>query len=422
MWGYTQEMPCNPDSYTPKWMAFPDYTQDFYKHSGVGSQHMKAYHFSAIKPHLNVALDWTKELATGIKRSKEAKYQFEMYYGPGNPEELLTNAWYLATRRNGGFTLRIKLHDIICRPYGVATVDGPADILVSFNMFHKLAENITTIDVSGTKIPILIKGKPLFLVPERKKTEENYDYYEFPGPVPEYVVNFARWEFLDAFVIRQGNKPFFLPVTRKEFLEYFLVSIEDKYNQEKKFILDNTSATPSEEIEKERKARMAEIKRFTEQGAYGYSATNYEHRVKTANEFFDNKRSEEVNKMKNLTRELEENYTESVRLVNDYLTKSPSALLQKPIRRLPAVFTDPPSVRRMLENLDDAPDQRMWGQNTEVCFINPGYFDNALSNEVPQLIVIEFVNNEYLHENLKVLVKRVLTNNDFSKLTGLLGN
>lgn len=416
---FSQEMSCNEDSFTPKWVAFPDYSQDFYRHSALGSKQMKAYNLSKMKPHLNVALNWTKELAADIKRSKEAKYQFEMYYGPGNPEELFTNAWYLATGRNGGYTLRIKLHDIVCRPNGVATVDGPAEILVSFNSLHKLAESITKIDESGASVPVQINGKPLFLVPELKKSEKNQDYYEFPGPVPDYVVNYARWEFIDAFVIRNSSKPLFIPLTRKEFLEYFLVSIEEKYNNEKKVILENTQVTTPEEIEREREARIAEIKKFTGQGAYGYSESNYEHRIKTANEFFNNKKSAEADKVKNLTKELDENYAESVRLVKDYLLKSPPAVLEKSLRRLPAAFTDPPSVKRMLENLEDAPNMRMWGQNTEVCFINKDYFNNTLPNDVPQLIVIEFVNNEYVHENLKTLVKRIYEKNDFSKLSDL---
>ena len=416
---FSQELPCNEDSFTPKWIAFPDYSQDFYRHSAMGSKQMKAYNFSKMKPHLNVALNWTKELAADIKRSKEAKYQYEMVYGPGNPEELFTNAWYLATGRNGGYTLRIKLHDIVCRPYGVATVDGPAEILISFNSLHKLAESITTIDESGTSVPVQINGKSLFLVPELKKSEKNQDYYEFPGPVPDYVVNFARWEFIDGFVIRNSNKPLFIPVTRKEFLEYFLVSIEEKYKNEKKVILENTQVTPTEEIEKEREARIAEIKKFTEQGAYGYATSDYEHRIKTANEFFNNKKSEEATKIKNLTKELDENYAESVRLVKDYLVNSPASVLEKSFRKVPATFTDPQSIKRMLDNLEDFPNMRMWGQNTEVCFINKEYFNNTLPNDVPQLIVIEFVNNEYVHENLKILVKRIYERNDFTKLSDL---
>lgn len=416
---FSQELPCNEDSFSPKWIAFPDYSQVFYRHSALGSKQMKAYNFSKMKPHLNVALNWTKELAADIKRSKEAKYQFEMVYGPGSPEELFTNAWYLATGRNGGFTLRIKLHDIICRPYGVATVDGPAEILVSFNSLHKLAESITTTDESGTQIPVQVNGKPLFLVPDIKKSEENQDYYEFPGPVPEYVVNYGRWEFIDAFVIRNSNKPLFIPVTRKEFLEHYLVSIEDKYNEEKKLILENTQIIPVEEIEREREARIAEIKKFTEQGAYGYATSDYEHRIMTANEFFNNKKSAEADKIRNLTKELDENYAESVRLVKDYLINSPASVLEKSFRKVSATFTDPQSVKRMLDNLEDVPNMRMWGQNTEVCFINKDYFDNSLPNDVPQLIVIEFVNNEYLHENLKILVKRIYERNDFSKLSDL---
>lgn len=418
---FSQELPCNEDSFTPKWIALPDYSQEFYRHSAEGSKHMKAYNFSAMKPHLNVALNWIKDLSADIKRSKEAKYQFEMYYGPGNPEELFTNAWFLATGRNGGFGLRIKLHDVICRPYGVATVDGPADILVSFNSFHKFAESLTTIDESGNSIPVRINGKPVFLVPSLKQSEKNHDYYEFPGPVPEYVVNFARWEFLDAFVIRNSNKPLFIPVTRKEFLENHLVKIEEKYHNEKKVILENIQVVPDEEIEREREVRIAEIKKFTEQGAYGYSESNYEHRIKTANEFFNNKKSAEADKIRNLTKELDENYAESVRLIKDYLVNSPASVLENPIRKVPATFTDPQSVKRMLENLEDAPDMRMWGQNTEVCFINRDYFDNTLPGHAPQLIVIEFVNNEYVHENLKILVKRIDGKNDFSKLTDLFG-
>lgn len=422
LWVFAQDVPCNVDNVTPQWIAFPDYSQDFYRHSTAGTQQMKSWNFPAMKPRLNASLDWTQELAAGIKRSNEAKYQFEMYYGPGNPEELFTNAWYMATQRNGGYTLRIKLHDVICRPYGIATVDGPAEILVSFNFFHKLAENITKIDESGNKNPVLIKGKPVFLVPEPKRSDESNDHYEFPGPVPNYVVNFSRWEFLDAFVLRHKNKPLFIPVTRKEFLKYYLASIEEKYKNEKKLIIENTQVTPPEEIEKEREARLDEIKRFTEQGAFGYSASNYEHRIKTANEFFDNKRSDEAGKIRELTRVLDENYQESVMLLNEYLTKTPLTVLQKSIRRLPTVFTDPHSVRKMLENLEDVPGQRMWGQNTEVCFVNPDYFDNSLPNEVPQLIVIEFINNEYTHENLKILVQRIQAKNDFSKLSGMLGN
>lgn len=417
---FAQEVSCIEDRFSPQWIAFPDYSQEFYRHSALGSKQMKAYNFSKMKPHLNVALNWTKELAADIKRSKEAKYKFEMYYGPGSPEELFTNVWYLATGRNGGYTLRIKLHDIFCRSNRMGTVDGPAEILISFNSLHKLAESITTYDESGTSVPLEINGKPVFLVPELKKSEDNQDFYEFPGPVPEYVVNYGRWEFIDAFVIRNSRKPLFIPVTRKEFLENYLTEIDKTYHVEKKFILESMPIKPPEEIEREREARIAEIKKFTEQGAYGYATSDYEHRIKTANEFFNNKKSEEADKIKNLSKELDENFAESVRLIKEYLMNNPPAVLGKSFRKVPATFTNPQSVKRMLENLDDAPNMRMWGQNTEICFINRDYFDNTLPNDVPQVIVIEFVNNEYLHENLKILVKRIYEKNDFSKLSELL--
>ncbi len=73
----------------------------------------------------------------------------------------------------------------------------------------------------------------------------------------------------------------------------------------------------------------------------------------------------------------------------------------------------------MIENFDKELTQRDWGQNLEIGYINPDYFDPKLSPDVPQMIAVEFVNLEGVHEHLNQVVDRIKGKMDFKALQGL---
>jgi len=422
MSAFAQNKPeCDVNSIKPKWYS----ATDFYEKYGASLQNKQmiaGYNAAEMKPHLQAALKWVQGKANGISGAKEARYYNNFFTGNPDPESLYSDPWYHATGRLGYFYLRVVSQQLYCTSDGrMVELSGPAFIDVSFNNFHHFADAVYKNDENDISIPYLIDGKPVYKIPEIKRSEGRVDYYEFPGPVPEYVFNYDKWVFYNAYIIRNSEKPLFIPVTRREYLEQYLKDMEIFYKKQIELVLQYTVVSPPEEFDRELNERIAEIKKLTAEGAWGYTKENMEQRIKTAEEFYRNKKAEEVNKVKTLTEQVDNDYAESVQMIKDYLQKQSPGVLVKPVRDVITVGNyDPATVREMLKYFYDLGGERTWGKNTRVCFINKDYFNNSLPPDEPQFIAVEFANLENVHKNLNGIVANINKDFDFSGLKVLL--
>lgn len=415
---------CNVvDEITPVWKRLsPDGSHYFGPNYQPGPKAYLTANFDSKKmaPKLEIALSWIKGYFDGIKGARYADFKFSYWKGFTQEESLETNRWYLATQRLGSYNIRVLSGKTFCNNGRLAENDGPSLIDISFNELTHLARPVSgVLDANGNEVVYLINGKPAFEIPKITRTEGNVDYYQYPGPPPETTVNFSNWDFLDVFVIRKNDQPLFIPFTRKEILESKLLDLERIYSERKKLALELTQVTPPEEFDRQLEERIAEIKKFTEEGVWGYSKENLESRIQLAIDNNRARKEEEAGKIDAALSELNEDYQTSVELIKEYLMSQPASELAKPVREYHPTNFGADLVRRMIENFDKELTQRDWGQNLEIGYINPDYFDPKLSPDVPQMIAVEFVNLQGVHAHLNQVVDRIKEKMDFKPLQGL---
>jgi hypothetical protein len=414
---------CDPDQITPVWKrSSPDATHYFGPNYQPGPKAYLTANFDSKKmaPKLDIALSWIKGYFEGINGARYADYQFHFYKGFTNEEALGINRWYLASDRIGNFHLRVSSRKTGCSNGRLYEYDGPAWIDINFNELIHLARPVSGgMGPNGGEVVYKINGHPAFEIPKITRTEGNIDYYQYPGPPPETTASFSNWDFLDVFVIRKNEQSLFIPFTRKEVLESKLLDSEKHYAERKKLILEYTQVAPPEEFDRELEERIAEIKRFTEQGVYGYYKENLESRIQLATENNRARKEEEARKIETALAELNEDYETSVQLIQDYLNNQPAAELAKPVREYHQYTFGAGMVSRMIENFDEELTQRDWGLDLEIGYINPDYFDPKLSPDVPQMIAVEFVNLDGIHTHLNQVVDRIKEKMDFKALQGL---
>lgn len=377
-----------------------------------------------MKPHLAAGIDWLKSKSANVTGTKLAEYYYVYQHGTA-ADKHEGNAWYHATGRLPYFFSKVNSSGLFCDNGRVRSYQGPANIFVYINYANELVRPMTMLDEKGNAVPLRINGKVIFEVPHIKRSEGRVDYYEYPGPPPPTIVNYDKWEFINGYIIRNSDKPFLIPCTRKEYLQQYLLEMEKYYKKTRNQILKETNVTPPEEIDKALRDRIAEIRKLTEQNAYGYAKSDLGFRIKKAEEFYRNKKEEEAGKINNLTREADEQYAASVQMIRDYLRETASAELQKSVpyrlgEKLTNTLYDPSFTQRTLDRMEGVkPGTRYWGDTKELCYINPSYFNNALSPDLPQLITVEFVNLQDLHKNLNAIVANINRDFDFNALSAL---
>lgn len=417
-----KNQPCDINNFTPKWVALGD-ERTYY---GPNEKYRtKNFDEAKMKPYLQVALNWTKQQAKNVKGSKEARYYNYFNWGFPDPEIMSHNIWYQATGRISSYHLKVFNNGLFCRENQLGTLVGPSEIYIYFNDANEIALPMTRPGEKGSSLPLRINGKVVFEVPDIKRSDGRVDYYEYPGPPPPSTVNYAKWNFINGYIIRNSDKPLIIPFTRKEYLQQYLLEMGSTYKQRREVILKETNVKSPDDIDKELKERIAEIKKFTEQGAWGYSKEDLENRIKKAEEFFQNKKVEEANKIKSLIKDADDNYLESVTLIKEHLQNKPDSELKKPVtyrlgQKLVNTLYESTYTRRTLEELDAGHGRFLWGNTKILCYYNKDYFNNSLPADAPQFISIEFVNLENIHKNLNDIVENINREFDFKALEVLL--
>jgi hypothetical protein len=420
-WAYTQSS-CDLDQYTLIWSKATDFYEN-YGPNQVNKQLTANFDSKKMQPRMAMALGWLQRKTQGLTGSKRAISYQNFYPGNSHPEALYTNAWYQATGRLGYYFLRTSSHYLACEDNKPIEIPGPAWIDIQFNYFNQFAKPVQTSDKEGVIVPVQMEDRPVFSVPEKHSSNGRIDYYEFPGEVPDYVVDYSRTWFYHAFLVRNSDKPLFIPVTQRDYLNYYLVQMEQFYLEFKKILGQSAPVNNVQDILAEKDERIAEIKRLTEEEAYGYSKENLANRLQKAEEFYQTKLEEEKSKTSGGNSEVDKEYQESVRLIKDYLNSEPESILSKPISEIETNPTHEISLTAsVLEKLKAPKPERGWSKNTQFAFINPAYFDKSLAPDVPQFITLEITNNENRHKHLNELAYRLRKDWDFAELLQLLGN
>lgn len=409
---------CGLNRLTLKWVA----SNDFYERPGpfqVNKHLVANFDANKMKPRLATALSWVQKMSAGVTGAPKATYYNNFITLNTDPSALAADPWYQATGLLGYYYLHIISNSATCEGKSMLGLLGPAWINVYFNHIRFIAKPLKTSNEQKEAL-YTIGNKPVFMLPVVQKSGYRSEFYEYPGNnIPEYVVRYDYYAYA-AIIIRNSDKPLFIPVTRKQYLEQYRADMERAYKKQRAMVLQYTTVTPPEEIDKQYQERVAEIKKLTEQGAYGYSPSSLEHRLKVAEEFFKNKKEEEANKIKNLTQRMDEDFEESNRLIQNYLSK-PQSELDKPVYEVQTLaLYEPQSIKNLISRMEGDFGDRHWQHKQQACIINPDYFNPKLPPDVPQLIAIEFVNNQNIHQHLNAILNNMLKTFQFNELHALL--
>ncbi|MFD2201981.1 tetratricopeptide repeat protein [Shivajiella indica] len=418
------QTPCDVSQLIPVWARLEDSRPYYGPNYDPGPRAYLTANFDSKKmtPKLEVALSWIKGYFEGIKGARFAEYRYSYDKGFTIEESLRTNPWFLATNRLGSYNLRVYSRKTYCSNGRLSEYDGPARIDITFNELNYLIRPLRgqSADENGNSIPFQINGKPAFEIPNIKWTKGNIDYYQYPGPPPPSTSKYSNWDFLDVFILRKNDKPLFLPFTRKEILESQLIDLEGSYKEMKRVILEYTQVLSAEEIDKQLEERIAEIKRFTEQGVWGYSKENLENRIQLAIRNSRIQKEEEAGKIENALSNLNRDYQAAVDLIQNYLANQPASVLAKPVREYFPINIGEDVLRKIQEDFDRELTIDDWGQDKMIGYINPDYFDSKLSPDVPQLIAVEFFNLDGVHSHLNEVVDKINQKLDFKALQALI--
>lgn len=417
------QAPCENNQIIPVWNRLQD-VQNIYGpnyQSGPKAFLTAGFEPKKMTPNLEIGINWLKGYFQNISGSRYADFSFRYLKGFTPEENLKTNEWYLSTGLVSSYSTRILSPYVLCSEGKMRELDGPSLIDISFNRLNHLAERLV-VSVNSIDYPYLINEKPVYKIPKITRSQGRIDYYRYPGSPPENVTNFANWDFLDVYILRNSDKPLFIPFTRKEILEAKVKDLGRIYEERKKLIIEYTQIRPEHEFDQELADRIAEIKKNTAEGAWGYSKENMENRIQLATENNRLAKKEEANKLHSELDVLEEDYNESIRMIQNYLANQPESVLNRPVREYFSVTFGVEMVDRMLEEFDRDLTDRDWGNNSVIVYINPDYFDTKVPLDVPQLITVEFVNLEGAHKHLNEVVDRINQKMDFKALQVLFPN
>jgi len=390
---------------------------DFYEKPNIHERNLKMvanYNPAKMKPQLIKALEWVKSKAEGIG-GYQAEYYYNYIYGSPDPEILQENRWFQDTKILGYFFLRIYAEARVCKTVNgkleSTYLDGPATINMYFNktMYH--AKPIEVVIASEAK-QYFINGKAVYSQLPHLKTVGRVDFYDYPGPPPTSTSRFSNIYFTNTYIIRNSDKPVFIPFTRKEYLEQYLIDMEKEFKQSVNNSLESTNVKTPEQIDQELQDRINEIKRLTENGAYGYNKESLEFRIEKAKEFYKNLQIEEAGKLQNKLGQKEIDFRESIELVKNYL-KQPDSVLNKTVKTdVVAIHIKPDGIKRMLSDFD----KDSWLGSMELAYVNGDYFNKNLPPDVPQFICIEFINLDNMHEHFPKIIANINKDFDFTEL------
>jgi len=328
-----------------------------------------------MKPQLAKVESWMK---TTLKGFTGAKLMYGTYYflDPRGTDFL-----YKSTGLKGNYQAIMMFFAYYCyeNKNNIETEgESGSSLQVDIN-------NVFTGDLCSDVGVFTINGKQAFRVLEKSSTEGRFDYYDL-----RKRMNFNDTVYTsktDMFIIRNSDKPVFIPVTRKEYLQQLLKDVEA--NKTKDIASAKAEYTPAAEAVN--KANFdEELKRID-------NSKNYtpEQMAPYRKRFIETWETEKQKYDKRIAH-AETESTRVKEVLLEYL-KNPEEWLNSGFT---SFFSDSYTekwIKSYLDHLDIYKESKEDYTRSEVVSINPDYFNKALSMDVPQLILVTVNKNGYLY-------------------------
>jgi hypothetical protein len=353
---------------------FPDVT------IGSGTAAKANINPALIKPRLIKAEGWLNGLLNGFTGTKLG-YQNSYVYNNSSDFGKLFQA---ETGIKGYYYSQMRFFAYYCNQQNKIIPEGESgsSVMVYFNSFfagygaHGLCTDIG---------PITINGKPVFEIFEKKSTQGRIDLYERMWQVN---VNDNYGSKDDYIVIRNSDKPVFIPITRKELLPQLLKDIET--SRASRTTMARSIHNPANEAAN-KAAFDAELKRIDNSKNYTKEQmAPYRKRFVETFETEQQKLDKEINKIEADTKGGRE-------VVSEYM-KRPAEWLGRTIKHIfSGSVYNALSVRSYLDELDVVRYRPEEETSTLIVSLNPSYYNKSLAADVPQLILIQVAKGSYPH-------------------------
>jgi len=327
-----------------------------------------------MKPHLDKAESWIKNRLANFTGAK-LMYNNTYYpdYQNGGP---ISENLYLASGMKSTFGAKLRFFAYYC-------YDNNNEIFTedeSGSYIHVVLNNVFASALCTEAGLFTINGKHVFRIFEKIKSDGRVDFYEMRAKSNINDTIFTSKH--DIIIIRNSDKPVFIPITRKEYLQQMLTDIE-AYRTRRKDEISKIYSLQVKQFEDEVKIKKEYDKKYTQE-----------------KEAIDRKRFAEVNSPEKTDKEIKKTDAEA--------NGAKSVIVQyqgKPQEWLNRTFNSfytyesytVAGVTAFLDKLDVNAESIEDLTRTEVVYLNPDYFNNKLGVDVPQLISVHLSKGSYPH-------------------------
>jgi hypothetical protein len=335
----------------------------------LGPRKPASWDITKMKPHQDKVESWIRNLLTGFTGAKVG-YTHEYSLDHVNGGSYI-NDFYKTTGIKGYCFSTTRFWAYYC--YGNSNTihtQGEAGSFI-YVTFNNVFPSALTSDVGV----FTVNGKFVFRVLEKSHTEGRVDFYDLRKRMDfsDTVYTSKR----DIIIIRNSDKPVFIPITRKEYLQQMLKDAEASRKKQKE-MMTSTYNNSTKSFEEEMKSFKLD-KNYTP-----------EKEAKRRKWF-----GEDQAKLEKLIKKIDSDVDASIEVITQYLQK-PSEWLN---RHVGSFFSYSHYTAKGLvnyfEGLDTFTESKEDYTRLEIVSINPDYFNKSLSNDVPQLIMVELVKNSY---------------------------
>jgi hypothetical protein len=357
---------------------------DSYVSAVITDRKPASWNITKMKSNLAKAESWVKNILAGFTGAKLAysnDYFLDYELGGFSPE-----AFYKATGIKG-------FYQAVMRFYAYYCYDNDNKIYTeeeSGSFIHVVFNNVFASPLCTDVGVFTVNGKPVFRIFQKINSEGRIDFYEqrAKSNVNDNIYTSKN----DIILIRNSDKPVFISITRKEYLEQMSKDI-DAYKAKQKDFLTANFNLQVKQFEEEMKVYKTMDKSYTP-----------EKEAKRRKWFNEDNNPEKLDKD---LKKLESDANDAKKVITQYLGKSQEWLGRGFGNFYPNSSYTAIGVKQYFDGLDKFTESSEDLTRTEIVSLNPAYYNKTLGNDVPQLISVYLAKGSYPHM-LKVagLVKK----------------
>jgi hypothetical protein len=344
-----------------------------------------SWDISKMKPQLAKVESWMRTMLNGFTGAR-LMYGNNYFLDPRGTDFL-----YKSTGLKGNYQAIMMFFAYYC-PENKNTIETEGE---SGSNLQVDINNVFRSGLCSDVDVFTINGKQAFRVLEKSSSEGRFDYYDL-----RKRMNFNDTVYTsktDLFIIRNSDKPVFVPVTRKEYLQQLLKDVEA--NKIKDIASAKAEYTPAAEAANKANFDDA-LKRID-------NSKNYtpEQMGPYRKRFIETWETEKQKYDKRIAH-TETEFARAKDVLLEYLEK-PEEWLGSGFGSFFSYSYTEKGIKSYLDHLDIYTESKEDYTRSEVVSINPDYFNKALSMDVPQLILVTVKKGGYLFMyKLAELVKK----------------